>query len=362
MKRNFSLLIATFCILLMQVEWTWALPKEVEAWLPEEAKAALEGAEEGGDVITLLLQGIASVPDRVCQVVNNIWHDSVAGGVMLLCAVLLCSLIEDCSLTTDNKVARYVIPFAGVVAVTTIAVGDVGQLMGQGNEAIESLHILSKTLLPTLMGAVAAGGGAVSAGVRHVAAVFFADLLISAVRDWLMPLVYVYVAVVAADVLLPERKLSAIADAVRKGTSWLLRGLLLCYTGYLTLTGAVAAASDSLAVQMAKAAASAVPVVGSIISDAAATVLGGAGVLKNTMGIAGALAVIALCLSPFVQLAVQFLVYKVTAFLAGTMGAGGLMKLIDGLGGAFAMMLGMTCACALMLLISVIGAITVVTV
>lgn len=361
MKRGILLLFTALFVVAVQIKCAQALPKEVEELLPSETDVVWEGVSLGDGVIALLSKGIGSLINKVCQSAKTMAKEAVAGAVMLLCAVLLCSLVEDTGLTAENSVVRRVIPLAGVVTVTMIAVGDVELLMGQGIQAVESMHMLSKTLLPTLLAAVAAGGGAISAGVRHVAAVFFADLLISVARDCLMPLVYVYVAVTAADVLLPERKLASVAEAVRKGTSWLLRGLLACYTGYLTLAGAVASASDSLAVQMTKAAAGVVPVVGSVISDAAATVLGGAGVLKNTLGVAGTIAVLTLCLTPFLRLALQFLLYKITAFLAGTIGAGGLMKLIDGLGGAFAMMLGITCACAVMLLISVVGAVMVVT-
>ena len=362
MKRIILSLLAAICIIIGQAECAQALSNDIKSLLPREVVTALEVNPEGSSAISALSKCAAALIQKGLQSVKSIGKDAIAGAVMLLCAVLLCSLVEDCALAADQTVVRRIMPVAGVVVVTMVAVGDVEILMGQGIEAVESLHMLSNTLLPTLMAAVAAGGGAVSAGVRHVAAVFFADLLISVVRDHLMPLVYIYVAVTAADVLLPERRLGAIADGIRKCTTWLLRVLLLLYTGYLTLAGAVASASDSLAVQVTKAAAGVIPVVGSIISDAAATVLGGAGILKSTVGIAGTLAVLALCLTPFLSLAVQFLLYKMTAFLAGTMGAGGLMKLVDGLGGAFSMMLGMTGACAVMLLISIVGAIMAVTV
>ena len=47
--------------------------------------------------------------------------------------------------------------------------------------------------------------------------------------------------------------------------------------------------------------------------------------------------------------------YKLTAFFAAAVGPNGLCKLIDGLGGAFGLVLGMTGACALLLLISVLA-------
>ena len=48
---------------------------------------------------------------------------------------------------------------------------------------------------------------------------------------------------------------------------------------------------------------------------------------------------------------------KLTAYLASVVGAPGLCKLIDGLGGAFGLILGMTGGCALLLLISVLASV-----
>ena len=103
-----------------------------------------------------------------------------------------------------------------------------------------------------------------------------------------------------------------------------------------------------------------VPVVGSIISDAAGTVLAGAGMLKGAIGVFGLLAVLAICLTPFITMAVQYLLYKLAAFLAGTVTQEPLADLIGALGSAFGLMLGMTGSCALALLISIISSVSVV--
>ena len=79
--------------------------------------------------------------------------------------------------------------------------------------------------------------------------------------------------------------------------------------------------------KVAKAAISGVvPVVGGIISDASETVLAGAGMLKNTIGVFGTLAILAACAYPFLQLGVQYLLYKLTAFLAGRGGGAGTVQ------------------------------------
>ena len=205
--------------------------------------------------------------------------------------------------------------------------------MGLGQETVEELNTFSKALLPTLSAAVAASGGILSASVRQVATVFFVDLLLSLIRGLLLPLVYFYVAAAAADAMLPGRHLAGISTAIRKGTVWLLTGALALFTLYLTVSGAAAGSADTVTARLARGA------VGYCRWWAASWPTrrhrtGPGGSVRNTVGVAGLLAVLAVCLLPLVRLGTQYLVYKAAAFLAGVLGAERLTGLIDALGGA----------------------------
>ena len=140
-----------------------------------------------------------------------------------------------------------------------------------------------------------------------------------------------------------------------------ITALLLAFVGYLTASGAIAGSVDASAVKAAKLAISrAIPVVGGILADASETVLAGAGVLKGSVGVVGMLVVLAICITPFLQLALQYLVYKVSAALCAAVAQPRLSQLINAIGSAFGLVLGMTGAGALVLLVSLVSAISVV--
>ena len=97
-------------------------------------------------------------------------------------------------------------------------------------------------------------------------------------------------------------------------------------------------------------------VVGGILSDAAETLLAGAGVLRGGIGIFGTLGVLAICAYPFLHLGIQYLLYRGAGFLAEAAGGGPLPKLIGGLGSAFALVLGMTASCAAVIIVAIAAA------
>ena len=96
------------------------------------------------------------------------------------------------------------------------------------------------------------------------------------------------------------------------------------------------------------------------MADASVSVLAGAGALKGTVGAAGLIVVLAICLTPFLRLALQYLVYRGAAALCATVAQPKLSGLIDAIGSAFGLVLGMTGAGALVLLVSLVSAIGVV--
>ena len=334
------------------------IPKDLERALPEGTEDLVENADLSGG--TGFAQAVGNLLEKVGDQVGAVVRQRLRGAASILLVVVLCGAVEGFYQGGSSKVTTF-LPMVGALSVTMLTVGSLDSLIGLGAETIQNLNTFSKVLLPTLAAATAASGAVTSATVQQVTTVFFVDLLLNLINGLLLPLVYLYIGVLAASAMLPENRLGAIAEALKKVVTWILCTALLVFTVYLSLVRVVSGSADGMTVKVAKAAISGVvPVVGGIISEASETVLAGAGMLKNAIGVFGMLAILAACAYPFLQLGVQYLLYKLTAFLASTVGAPGLCKLIDGLGGAFGLVLGMTGACALLLLISVLSSVAAV--
>ena len=94
--------------------------------------------------------------------------------------------------------------------------------------------------------------------------------------------------------------------------------------------------------------------VGGSLSDASEAVILGAGVMKNAAGIYGLLVVIAIWITPFLQLGVQYLLLKLTAALCSVFGVKEASGLIDDFSTAMGLLLAMTGAVSFLMLISTI--------
>ena len=332
------------------------IPEELARAAPEAAELVSGSGEEGFGLLAgaqaLVEEGLAEMGQYLVSGVRAI--AAIMAGVVLLGA------LESAVPAGGDLLGRYGTA-AGVLWITAMAAGDLSALIGLGRETIVEVSQLSKVLLPTLAAAEAAQGGVTAASVRQVAAVFFADVLLTVIERVLLPMVYLYIGTAAAGAVLEGNVMERIGELLKKVTGWILSGLLLLFTTYLTISGAVAGTADAQAVKLAKSAVSAaVPVVGGILSEAAESVLAGAGLLKGRVGAMGTLAVLGACLLPFLRLGCQYLLYQGAALVAATVGPQKLTRLIAALGDAFGLVLAMTAASALLLVISLVSSLTAV--
>lgn len=273
-------------------------------------------------------------------------------GLMLLTVALLCGLTA----TLRGKEGPLdPVRLAGAVCVAAMAVADVHTLMGLGRETLTRMLDFSRLLLPVVTAACAAAGAPASAAMRQGAVLLFLQLLLELMEGLILPLIFAWVAAATAGAALGNPGLQRASALLKKASTALLSLLLSGFVLYLTVTGAVAGNADALSQKAAKTALTGlVPVVGSILSDAAETVAAGAGMLKATIGVAGLLTVLCICLVPFLRLGCHYLIYKLTAALADTLTAGPVAGLLDAMGSAFALLLGAVAGGGLILYVALI--------
>ena len=347
------------CLLLLSAvptAWAAELPAELTEALPSEAVELAEQAQEGGG----LLSGMSRLGRTAAETFGRFFREELRGAAVLLAAAVLCGAFAALQGSGEEGGER-LITLAGALAITAAAAGDVRSMLGLGVQSVEQLELFAQTLLPTLAAAAASGGAAVTAGTGQVATVYFTGVLISLIRSLFLPLVGLYAALTAAGSVLSEHDLQGLRAGIGRVVTVGLTALLVVFTTALTLFRTAGAAADAAAVRLTRSAISAaVPVVGGIISDAADSVLAGALALKSAAGVFGMLGILSICLLPFVRLGAQYLAYKLAALLASAVAPRPLSELIDGLGTAFGLVLGMTGACALLLLISAATFVSVV--
>lgn len=268
----------------------------------------------------------------------------------LTATVLLISLLQGFS--DRNKQSAHL---AGTAAIAASLLLSVNSMISLGSETVRQMCDYGKLLLPVMTAALAAQGFGTASAALHAGTALFTTLLSNLIGKLLVPMVYLFLALAAANSATGEALLKRMKDLLKWIISWCLKTVLTVFTAYMGITGAVSGTADASLLKVTKSAIStAVPVVGGALSNAAETVLAGAAVMKNAAGIYGILAVTAIFLEPFLRIGIHYLMLKLTAAVTGIFGCKEMTDLIGDFSDAMGFLLGMTGSVCVLLLVSTV--------
>lgn len=323
---------------------------ELENALPESAREILgnitvSDAASGEDVLKTLFS-------RVREELSSSFSEAARSALVALAVTLLCSVAG--AAAPDGKTPEYVI-LAGALGIFSVCAGDIRSFLDQVSYALAELSDFSKALFPCVAAASAAVGKGASGAARYAASALFLDVLMTVGTSAILPMIYAYAAMSTARAALPVGSLGGPVKLIRWVCNFLLTGLTTVFTLCLSLSGAIAGSGDKLVGSLAKSALSTVlPVVGSILSDAADAYLAGAQLLRNAVGVFGLGAVLCVCLGPFLRLGLHYILFKAAAALSEPFAEGRLSALVGDIAAAYGMALGLLGSAGIMLFVSIV--------
>ena len=311
-------------------------PESAEKYMPEDTESFGEGLWYIIKSAIWQLQPSIAKASSVC--------------LSLIAVVILTSVMHSFPTNTQQ-----ILSLAGTVAIGIILIQPTNAMIQLGTSTIQELHEYGKLLLPVMTAALAAQGGTTTSAALYAGTIFFDSVLSALVAHVIVPMLYVYLCLCIAKGVLFQDIIQNLRNAVKWLITWSMKTILYIFTGYISITGVISGTADAAAIKAAKLTiSSAVPVVGSILSDASETILVSAGVMKSAAGIYGLLAMAAMWIGPFLQIGVQYLMLKLTAAVCSVIGGKQTVQLIQDFSGVMGMILAMIGTVSLLLLISTV--------
>lgn len=213
------------------------------------------------------------------------------------------------------------------------------------------LHFM-KLLLPVyLVTASLAAGSVTAVGFYEVTLLIITGAQVI-IHYIVLPGIKFYVLFLLLNHLGKEDYLSKLSELIRLGLSWLLKTLLAVVAGVQTVQALLLPAIDSLKSTVLNRAAGAIPVLGNTLNAVTETVLGTAVLLKNAVGVAGMIAVVLLCMTPAVRLAVCTMLYKAASAAVQPVSDKRITECISGVGEGTALLLKTVGTTGIMLLLT----------
>lgn len=312
------------------------VPKEEESLMPRHTDSFGEGLMELLNEVLPLLR-----PDLA---------EAAKAAVALIAAAMTASILKSASDTV-----KYTVKLACAACICSILFLSANSLIRLGTDTIEKISEYGKLLLPVMASAMAAQGAFTGSAALYTGTAVFDAVLCAVFSGVLIPAIYLYLALAAADSVTTDHGLKKIKDLFKNGVAWFLKTSLTIYISYMGITGVISGTADAAALRTTKAALStAVPVVGGILANASEAVLVSAGLVKNAAGIYGIFAILAIFLAPFLKIGVHYLILKLTEAVCTILDEKEISELIGDFSSAMGLILGITAAVCFLQLMSTV--------
>lgn len=227
---------------------------------------------------------------------------------------------------------------------------------------IKMVSITSGTLLsiknqidvifPVLLTVLTALGGTVAVSAFQPAVAVLSSIIVQLFANLLLPLFLISIALSFVSNLSNSVKLDKLSGFINSLFKWLVGIIFTVFTAFISIQGLTAGAIDGLSIKTAKfTIKSSLPLIGSYVSDGLFLILASSNLIKNAVGGAGLLLLIATVLSPLIQLILFVLALKLMAGIIEPLGDGKIANFISSLAKSMTMLIVMIVAVSFMYLV-----------
>ena len=244
---------------------------------------------------------------------------------------------------------------AGTVSIAAAIFQQTNSLILLAADTMRDILDYGKLLCQVMTAALAAQGGVTESSALYIGTTVFIAVLNSLMSTLMIPMIFGYLAFSIAHGTFGDDFLKKAADWIKSLMIWSLKTLLVVFSTYMSITGAVSGSTDLAALKTAKVViSSAVPVVGGILSDSSEAVLVSMAAIKNAAGIYGMLAVLSVFMGPFLKIGIHFLLLKTSAVICSIFGDKQISSLVDSFSNAMSLLLAVIAAGCVLVLISTV--------
>lgn len=180
-------------------------------------------------------------------------------------------------------------------------------------DSLENVIRFMKIFCPGYFLAMAISSGSSAAiGFNHLVILIILLTEIVFLR-FLIPVIHVYIMVQVMNHLFIEEMFGKLSEFLKKFIDWFLKTMLGAVIGINVVQGLLAPAMDQLKRSTITKTVEALPGVGNLFGSAADVVLSTAVLLKNGIGMSGAIILLFLCAIPVVQMMLLTFMYQLAA-------------------------------------------------
>lgn len=310
-----SFLLVLFCVPSLAADSSEDYWQDFVELVPDGAASEnMEDVLSGAGVKSLLSELIAAFGEGSGEAISFF--------TLLIGVAVLIAVAEGCGSIEKNSLSQHSSAAVSIISAVLIF-GRIGSVCFSVRESLESLSAFFSGLIPILTGILTAGGNVNTAASQALNMNITLGAVSYVSASLLIPLVFALFALALVSGM-DGGAVSSVAKSIKGLFNWLLGIGTAVIIAAVSMQSIIAGAQDSAYLRAAKYAASGmIPVVGSTVSTALGTLVGGLSYVKSAVGVSAVMLIVTLALAPLVTLLLYRLAFSVSISFLEFMGAKG---------------------------------------
>lgn len=291
---------------------------------------------------------------KILGIFGNEIKDSITMLGLILIIVIIHSILKSFTDGLESHSVSQITYYVQYIMIVTLIMKNFLSVINIIKESIQSLVGFSNNLIPILITLMLTTGSISSATVIEPILLLLVTFIGNVIVDFLLPLILIATALSIISKVSDKVQIDKISKFMKNGVVWVLGLVLTLFVSVVSLEGSLTSGVDGITAKTAKAAVSnVIPVVGKILGDAVDTVIGCSNILKNAVGIVGAVVIICICITPIAKLLILSVSYKLTSAVCEPLADKKIVDLLDQVGDTFKILLAVMVSVSVMLLIGI---------
>lgn len=253
------------------------------------------------------------IVDRAISLLFGELNKSISSLIKLVSAAVLTGILCNLKIGEGIGETASVSFFACYSIVAAMIINSFYELLSFSHATIDSLKLFMQSLLPALTAVISAGA---SPNVAAMSPPLFIamQIITNIAQNIFLPLIFTVTSLSVVNNLSGRFHITRLIDLLRQFLKWSLGLLLTIFVGLLGIQGISSSFLDGIAGKTVRyALCNFVPIVGGVLADSASAVLFSAGIVKNTIGIAGVFALVIMCAAPLAKISALGIIYRLAA-------------------------------------------------
>lgn len=310
------------------------------------------------DVLTALLDEKETISPKLIGefITDTLFHvvkSNKSTLVYLLLVMIIAAVFTNFSEVFQNRQIAQTGFYLVYILLITVCLHSFQMTVQELTDSMETLNTFMSVLAPAYFICMALAVGSISSIAFYNLVLLLIFLVEMVILHFLLPLIHVCLMVRVLNFLSDEEYLSKFAELLQTIVGWGLKTLLALITGAGIVQGILNPSMDAVKRSAFTKGAEMVPGIGDIFGGVTDVVLGTAVLIKNGIGMAGVVLVIAICLVPILNMGILTLLYKGLAALVQPVSDKRIVEAVNSVGDGYHMLLKVVCTTAVLFMITI---------